>query len=190
MPNIMETKMKYLFLILSTIFFLGCSEKEGNDKNASNNLEEVKDLSQIKISDGNASDSGATNQFTSYNIDGERVVKLAPDGVETTTSREIGAILSIKNQYEKLSADILRKRLSQNFIVKCSACHDDYANGVIGPSLLTKTSDDIFKMLVAYKSGAKKNVLMKELIQKMPDEEIRAFADEIAKFNKEVREKK
>jgi cytochrome c553 len=56
--------------------------------------------------------------------------------------------------------------------------------------LLSKTSDDVFKMITAYKTGTKKNVLMKELVQNMPEKEIKELAEEIAKFNKEVRKQK
>ncbi|MFV0481047.1 MAG: c-type cytochrome, partial [Campylobacteraceae bacterium] len=65
-----------------------------------------------------------------------------------------------------------------------------YANGVVGPSLLDKNSDDIFGMIKAYKTDEKPNVLMRYLISQMDDKEIRSLADEIAEFNKEVREKK
>lgn len=182
--------MKKLLLLGLFLLFVGCSDKNAKDSNTTQNIEEIKDGSKIEISEGNSINNDKLNQFTTYNMDGERVVKLALDGEETTTSRQIGAIISIKNQYEKLGSDILKKKLSHNFIVKCSACHDDYANGVIGPSLLTKTSDDVFKMITAYRTGTKKNVLMKELVQNMSDKEIKELADEIAKFNKEIREKK
>ncbi|MCI0501451.1 MAG: hypothetical protein L0Y61_06865 [Epsilonproteobacteria bacterium] len=183
--------MKKTLFLGVFLLFIGCSDKNNEDSNKTQNLQEVRDIASIEVSSGQeVTNENILNQFTSYNVDGERIIKLAPDGEETTTSRQIGAIISVKNQYEQLSANILRKRLSHNFIVKCSACHDDYANGVIGPSLLTKTSDDIFKMITAYRTGTKKNVLMKELVQNMSDKEIKELADEIAKFNKEMREKK
>ena len=56
-------------------------------------------------------------------------------------------LISIKNSYEKLNAKILSQRLSKNYMQKCSACHDNYANGVIGPSLLDKNEDDIFQAI-------------------------------------------
>ena len=72
-------------------------------------------------------------------------------------------------------------------MVKCSACHDDYANGVIGPSLLGKSSDEIFSAIDDFKSGKKSNVLMDDLIKMMNDDEIRALADEIYSFNEEIK---
>lgn len=181
---------KILFLGL-VLLFVGCGDKKSDGSSRTEDIQEVKDVSKIEVSDGQAVDKNdIVAQFTSYNVDGEKVVQIAPNGEETASSRQIGAIITIKNQYENLSASLLSKRLSHNFIVKCSACHDDYANGIIGPSLLTKTSEDIFQKIIAYRSGTKKNVFMKELVHRMSDKEIRELADEIAKFNTEVREKK
>jgi cytochrome c553 len=79
-------------------------------------------------------------------------------------------------------------KLSKTFRIKCSACHDDYANGVVGPSLLSKTSDDIFNAIADFKSGKKSNPLMDGLIDHMSEEEIRALADEIYAFNQKIKE--
>ena len=81
---------------------------------------------------------------------------------------------------------MLARQLSKKFIVKCSACHNDYANGVIGPSLLGKDSDFIFNAIMKFKSGEKENVLMTDLIKMMDDKEIKAMADEIYQFNVEL----
>jgi len=186
--NIIKARYEKNNIFRIFLLFVGCSDKKSEDSNVTQNIEEVKDIKNIKVSDGQElTNDNILNQFTTYNVEGERILNLSPDGEETTTSKQIGAIISVKNQYEKLNLDILKKKLSHNFIVKCSACHDDYANGIIGPSLLSKTSDDVFKMITAYKTGTKKNVLMKELVQNMSEKEIKELAEEIAKFNKEVR---
>ena len=83
---------------------------------------------------------------------------------------------------------MLVKKLSKTFRVKCSACHDDYANGIIGPSLLTRNADYIYDKIAEFKSGKKSNPLMTDLINMMSDEEIRALADEIYEFNKQIKE--
>lgn len=128
------------------------------------------------------------NPLVQYDIDGNRKIRVSPDGVETPLTKQIGAFSSIKNNYENLNAKLLAQKLSKNYIVKCSACHDDYANGVIGPSLLTKSADDIYNMIEEYRRKTKVNELMKYLVSQMDDAEIRALADEIAEFNKEIRE--
>ena len=94
----------------------------------------------------------------------------------------------IRSPYENVQIELMVKKLSKEFIVKCSACHDDYANGVIGPSLLNKSSDEIFDNIVAFKSGKKSNVLMDGLIDRMDEVSIRKLADEISEFNKKIEE--
>jgi len=102
----------------------------------------------------------------------------------------LGAELKVKSPYEHVEVSMLVSKLSKNFIVRCSACHNHYANGIIGPSLLDKDSEYIFKTIARYKTGEKKNVLMKELVEQMDDKEIKALADEIYTFNQEVKKLK
>ena len=118
-----------------------------------------------------------------YAYNREKNVTEEPPKVRTT----IDAYLHIRSPYEKVRITMMIKRLSKNYIIKCSACHDDYANGVIGPSLLDKNATYIYDHIVAFKTGTKKNVLMKELVTRMDDTEIRGLAEEIANFNKQIR---
>ena len=83
---------------------------------------------------------------------------------------------------------MLVQKLSKTFRVKCSACHDDYANGIIGPSLLSRDSNYIYETIADFKTGKKSNPLMTDLINMMTNEEIRALADEIYEFNKQIKE--
>lgn len=100
----------------------------------------------------------------------------------------IDANMHIRSPYEKVKISMLVKKLSKDFIVKCSACHNDYANGIIGPSLLDKNSDFIFNKIKTFKEDPKANVLMTELVKQMSDEEIRKISNEIFEFNKEIKE--
>ena len=80
--------------------------------------------------------------------------------------------------------------MSKEFIVKCSACHNDYANGIIGPSLLDKDATFIFNQIKKFKEDKNANVLMSDLVKQMSDENIQKLADEIFAFNKEIKEMK
>lgn len=174
---------KFLVLVALVWAFVGCDSKESAPKSVESEVEAPK---EIKITQ-NVVEQKEENPLIGYNIDGERVVRIAPDGQETQLTKEIGAIATVRNRYDTVGAELLKKRLSKNYILKCSACHDDYANGVVGPSLLTKSSDEIYEMIESYKHRTKVNVLMKDLVSKMPDQEIRDLANEIAEFNKEIR---
>ncbi len=89
--------------------------------------------------------------------------------------------------YQYVRIDLLKNALSKNFMVKCAACHDDYANGIIGPSLLEKDGNYIYGQLIKYRSDPSKNILMYELVKQIPEDELKALADEVAEFNKEIR---
>ncbi|MDR0588662.1 MAG: hypothetical protein LBG61_06820 [Burkholderiales bacterium] len=127
--------------------------------------------------------------FLGYDVKGETIIRYAPSGEETQESKSVAPYVVIRNQpFASIHQSLRAKRLSKNFIVKCSACHDKYSNGVIGPSLLTKTGDEVYDKIIRYKTDQESNILMRQLIQQMDNTEIRFIADDIAKFNKEVRE--
>jgi len=98
----------------------------------------------------------------------------------------LDAQMHIRSPYERVQISLLSKQLSPTFRLKCSACHDDYANGVLGPSLLGKDADYIYNKIIAFKTGKKKNVFMNDLIHNMSNEQIRAIAQDIYNFNLQI----
>jgi cytochrome c553 len=71
-------------------------------------------------------------------------------------------------------------------MVFCSACHNDYGNGIIGLSLLGKDGDYIYGKIMDFKSGKKDNVLMKALVKQLDDERLKSISVEIAEFNQKL----
>ena len=130
--------------------------------------------------------------YYDYNIKSEYDPNAKPANedasIRTKPRTAIEANMNVRSPYEKVQISMLVKKLSIKFMVKCSACHDDYANGVIGPSLLGKSSDEIFSSIADFKSGKKSNVLMDDLIKMMSEDEIRTLADEIYDFNIKIKE--
>jgi len=98
----------------------------------------------------------------------------------------LDAQMHIRSPYERVQVSLLSRQLSPTFRLKCSACHDDYANGVLGPSLLGKDADYIYNKIIAFKTGKKKNVFMNDLIHNMSDKEIRSIAEDIYNFNLQI----
>jgi len=98
----------------------------------------------------------------------------------------LDAQMHIRSPYERVQISLLSRQLSPTFRLKCSACHDDYANGVLGPSLLGRDADYIYNKIIAFKTGKKKNVFMNDLIHNMSDKEIRAIAQDIYTFNLQI----
>ena len=189
---------KYSFLcLLILLAFNACSDKkeekvvQSAEKNVSqqtgkievvenNNFKEQK--VQVKKDD--------SNESKVFYYDYHQETKAQAQSDEEKNYTPLGAALKVKSPYEHVEVSILVRKLSKNFMVKCSACHDDYANGIIGPSLLSKDSEYIFKTISQYKTGEKQNVLMKELVAQMDDKEIKALASEIYTFNQEVKKLK
>lgn len=130
------------------------------------------------------------DKFVSYDFYGERMVNFNLNGDVNETTKNIVAYSSIKNQYEKLNFDLMKKRLGRDFILRCSACHDDYANGIIGPSLLDKTDAQIVDMIKKYKFKEKPNPLMVQLVNGMSEQQIETMAKEIYEFNRQFKEQK
>lgn len=180
--------MKYLVFIAALIFITGCDKKEEESvlKSSATKVNEQ----SIKVVE-NATKIEEDNLFITYDINGNKVVKIAPSGEEETpVTKEIGALATIRTSYEAVNANLVSMNLSKNYIVKCSACHDDYANGVVGPSLLHKSAKEIGDKIRAYKDLTEVNVLMKYLVSQMDDEEIDSLAKEIVELNKELVEAK
>ncbi len=170
-------------LLAGLLVLSGCEKKEEHQKTAEAPTAKIKitqgALKEQKAAQTEAKDKGEF--YYSYNK-AKKEQTQEDEGRFTT----LGAYRHIKNPYEKVQISLLVNKLSHDFLVYCSACHDDYANGVIGPSLLGKSGDYIYQQLIDFKTGKRKNVLMKQLVDRLSDEQLRHLADEVAQFNKKV----
>lgn len=180
--------MKYVVFLFSLLLLIGCDKKE--EVKVENKEAKQATTQSINIVQ-NATAIEKDNAFVTYDINGNKVVNIAPEGEEETpVTKEIGALATIRTSYEAVNSNLVSMNLSKNYIVKCSACHDDYANGVVGPSLLHKSASEIADKIKAYKNLTQVNVLMKYLVSQMDDKEIESLANEIAQLNKELMEAK
>ncbi len=173
-------------IIASVLFSLGCG---GSSESKKEQTSSQSSTPAIKITE-NAVDtkvapkkSKANSGQFYYSYNKENNTSTDESTKQRTT---IDAYLHIRSPYEKVRITLMIKRLSNDYIIKCSACHDDYANGVVGPSLLGKDAKFIYNRIIAFKTGERKNVLMKELVAQMDDAKLKAIAQEIANFNKEI----
>ncbi len=181
--------------------FTGCDEKkqvkkaETNATQESLNIEVVanKNAKEIKVVEKEKTAMQTKNgkaYYYDYNIKSEYDPNSQPANedasVRVKPRTQAEAAMNVRSPYEKLGISMMVRKLSHNFIVKCSACHNDYANGVIGPSLLHKTTDEILENIKAFKTGEKHNPLMTDLIKLMSDKEMADIANEINRFNKKI----
>jgi cytochrome c553 len=199
---------RYIYAIVVAVLLVGCGEKsEERDVDMKEG-----DASKIEVTQGekrvenadtkpreevkkdnkgfyyayDEDDKKKESQAETFTVvDAQKKVKNAGivDGMVTVLNNNQDA----SSPYEYVKIDLLKNSLSKNFLVKCSACHDDYANGIIGPSLLEKDGNFIYGKMIKYRNDKAKNVLMYDLMKNMPEDELKALSDEIALFNKEVR---
>jgi len=201
---------KYILntLITSSILLviIGCGEDEkkrsdtlqtpSTQATQAAKIEVIKndDAKAIKVEEKKLTDANGHKDkyYYDYNIKSEYDSNSKPANEDASVRSKprttIEANMNVRSPYEEVQISMMVRKLSKKFIVKCSACHNDYANGIIGPSLLGKSSDEIFNAIAKFKSGEKKNVLMRDLISMMSDSEIRVLADEIYAFNKQIEE--
>lgn len=191
-------------LLYSVIILLlgACSEKEENKNEPITKkveiqaplkieIEENKNIQEIKVAEKeNKRNENETYYFNYNGVKSEYDPNSKPANedaaVRVKPRTQIDANMHIRSPYENVKISMLVKRLSKEFIIKCSACHNDYANGVIGPSLLNKSSDFIFEKIIKFKNDKNTNILMTELVNQMDEAQIRALANEIYEFNEEI----
>ena len=179
-------------IFLAALILVGC-ENNSNEQNKTTSkspppqeIKITKNAIKTETNNSNTKAEDGGKFYYSYNKkSGEKLKEYEEKTKNTRTT--LDAYLNIKSPYEKVRITLMIKRLSQDYIIKCSPCHDDYANGVIGPSLLDKDGEFIYQRIMDYKTGNKKNVLMRDLVSKMDNEKLRAIAQEIANFNREIR---
>ncbi len=167
-----------------TFVLIGCG---GDDKRerpenttATPQIKVTKNALNVEKDDGPSKEN--SGQFY-YAYNQKKTSEDAPKKVRTT----LDAYLNIRSPYERVKITMMINRLSRDFAVRCAPCHDDYANGVIGPSLLDKDADFIYGRLLDFKTGKRKNVLMKELVMQIDDAKLKSIAEEIAAFNRQIR---
>jgi cytochrome c553 len=199
------SQSRFKSLVLASSFLLLVSMTGCNDKPEENNANKSASQTELKIEvsqNENARETKVQNKeedanqsksyYYDYNVKSEYDPNAQPANesasVRTKPRTAVEANINVRSPYEKIQISLLVNKLSKKFIVKCSACHNDYANGIIGPSLLSKDSDYIVNKITQFKSGEKTNVLMTDLIKMMSQEEIKELADEIYEFNKQINE--
>ncbi|MCF6172346.1 MAG: hypothetical protein L3J44_00920 [Campylobacteraceae bacterium] len=192
----MDKKLIVVSIATVLLVFSGCGSKDKKDEK-SEVTSVVKSVSQLKVPK-NVVKKSTTKEVSKqnngqfyypYNKAGKSKESKEIDKYNKESSNQrttIDAYLGIKNPYEQVKITMMIKKLSKDYIIKCSACHDDYANGVIGPSLLGKDKKFIYQRIIAFKTGKRKNVLMKELVEQISDKKLQELAGEIEKFNKQI----
>ncbi|XOB61165.1 c-type cytochrome [Campylobacterota bacterium DY0563] len=189
-----------LFLFTIILFVGGCGEKKEEktelkiteaQEPLKIEIAENKNAKEIKVALNNEKSEKNETYYFNYGIKSEYDPHAKPANEDASVREKprtsIDANLQVRSPYENVKVSMLVKRLSKEFIVKCSACHNDYANGIIGPSLLDKDDKYIYESIIKFKNNEDANVLMSGLVNQMDEETIKRIATEIYEFNKQIK---
>jgi len=193
----MKKNILYISAILAISLLTGCSSDEKNENKTTakeataSSIETVENKHSLEIKVQEKEHDNKDKQYyfdydvkSAYSQNARPANKDASVRVKPRTV--VDANLHVRSPYEKVQISMLVSELSKDFIIKCSACHNDYANGLIGPSLLGKDQTVILKKINKFKNDKTANVLMYDLLNNMTEDEINKIALEISNFNKEI----
>jgi len=188
-----------VFLISTAIIFSGCSSDDAKEEEktkakiaTSSGIEVVANTnaSAIKVEEKEVDTSKDKSYYFDYGVKSAYAKDSRPANkdasVRMAPRTKVDANLHVRSPYESVQVSMMVNKLSKKFIVKCSACHSDYANGVVGPSLLGKSADFIYGKITKFEEDRSLNVLMSGLVENMSDSEMREMADEIYRFNLKI----
>ena len=87
-------------------------------------------------------------------------------------------------------------KVSREYKSKCSACHgvngSGFQNGkaMMGPKLFGQSEEKLYKDLTDFKAGRKQNIIMKGLLIRLKNEDLKRLAKEIGEFPARAKELK
>ncbi|MBA1421081.1 MAG: hypothetical protein FAF03_09590 [Epsilonproteobacteria bacterium] len=180
----MHHKSLGIIISLTLILLSGCGEKQhtGDAAEAKTGAGIVVTEDAVKaLAKEEKSKENSGKFYYSYN-------KEKKEKEEVKVRTELDAYREIKSPYERVQMTLMIKQLSPDYHLLCSACHDDYANGVVGPALLDKNTTFIYDRMMTFKTGEKKNPLMQQLVNKIDAKRLKNIAKEIERFNKAIKE--
>jgi len=192
--QIMSSRFIILSLVTGVFLLNSCGSQETKEQ-----TDKVTDSKKIVVTEDavkalkkeTKSKENSGQFYYSYNKEKEKEKEKEGEDYSSEASKtrtELDAYRDIKSPYERVQITLMIQQLSPDYRLLCSACHDDYANGVVGPALLDKNATFIFDRILAFKSGEKKNPLMKQLVNRIDEKRLMAIAKEIERFNKEIKE--
>lgn len=129
---------------------------------------------------------------------GGEQAKVIKDFGDSTDTNVAAIAIAEKSDREKESDELqaLQEKAGSNkkftisleYKQKCSSCHgvtgSGYQNGrkMMGPKVFGQSEAELYQKLADFKAGRKENIVMKGLLIKNTDEDLRRLAKEISEF--------
>ncbi len=83
---------------------------------------------------------------------------------------------------KEAASNLQNSAVSQLYLKSCAPCHAKDGSGIIAPSIIGKSKEQILARLADYKANKIPNSLMKGLLDNVSQEDLNALATEIAAF--------
>ena len=103
--------------------------------------------------------------------------------MQDTTKEDDDKLKALKDK----AGNVAEFKVSQNYRSKCASCHGVDGRGILGPNLFGQSSEEIYTALLDYKAGRKENAIMKGLLIKIDEKELKELSDEIGSFKSQVK---
>ncbi|MFW5607498.1 c-type cytochrome [Campylobacter hyointestinalis] len=124
-----------------------------------------------------SSDGSSVAKDSTPKVEKQEVKVVQKEENSFQTSDELNKIKELKQSVAPTNDGV-----SKLYLKSCAPCHAKDGKGVIAPSIVGKTKDELLVSLHDYKAGKMPNSLMKGLLDNISDENLTILADEISKF--------
>jgi len=116
----------------------------------------------------------------------EEPIQAPPVDTVQERKKEDDEIAKKLKALKERAGNVMAFKVSPLYKQKCSSCHGVNGEGVIGPKLIGKSSEEVYQALSDFKSGKRKNYVMYGLLAKMSDEQLKSLAEEIGSFKEKL----
>jgi cytochrome c553 len=172
--------IKHIIAAVATLLALGAAFVVYQSDKEVHKVDEIAKMiakSQVKV---NLGSNAPVVQQPTQTVSNEEI-----DKEQAKKKKELDdKLAALKNKAGNMAAF----KVSQLYKEKCSSCHGVNGGGIIGPKLIGKSAEDVYKNLTDFKSGKRKNYVMYGLLSKMDEAQLKSLSDEIGSFEQKLKE--
>jgi len=172
--------IKHIIAAAATLLALGAAFVVYQSDKEVHKVDEIAKMiakSQVKV---NLGSNAPVVQQPTQTISNEEI-----DKEQAKKKKELDdKLAALKNKAGNMAAF----KVSPLYKQKCSSCHGVNGGGIIGPKLIGKSAEDVYKNLTDFKSGKRKNYVMYGLLSKMDEAQLKSLSDEIGSFEQKLKE--
>jgi len=172
--------IKHIIAAVATLLALGAAFVVYQSDKEVHKVDEIAKMiakSQVKV---NLGSNAPVVQQPTQTVSNEEI-----DKEQAKKKKELDdKLAALKNKAGNMAAF----KVSPLYKQKCSSCHGVNGGGIIGPKLIGKSAEDVYKNLTDFKSGKRKNYVMYGLLSKMDEAQLKSLSDEIGSFEQKLKE--